>query len=365
MWSGRLDDAASTLDQAAAVMCGSCDCFGPRALVEALRGRFTHAGRLAVTAGAPQAAGSAWHHGAAAEVALAWAHLERNQLSEAAGRLARAEDALHAQPDRLIGAVAWLVAARLSLARGRAEAAAEMIGRAGAGWPLPPWLERRLALAASHAYAASGDVQAALDAARRAGPPSSLTGAVALARARLAGADPRAAAQALAQASATVADQAPDLLRLEAWLLEAELGYGGGDQDRGRQALEHALKLAEKERVLLPFAIQRAWIEPVLRRDAGLAGDFRYLFRPPAAPGRLLAAPPAAGQAAPVIVEQLSGRELEVLRHVSRMLSTAEIAEEMYLSVNTVKSHLKSIFRKLGVSHRREAVRRARQLALL
>jgi LuxR family maltose regulon positive regulatory protein len=365
MWSGRLDDAASTLDQAAAVMCGSCDCFGPPALVEALRGRFTHASRLAASASAPPGAGSAWHHGAAAEVALAWAHLERNQLSEAAGRLARAEDALHAQPDRLIGAVAWLVAARLSLARGRAEAAAEMIGRAGSGWPLPPWLERRLALAASHAYAASGDVQAALDAARRAGPPSSLAGAVALARARLAGADPRAAAQALAQASATVADQTPDLLRLEAWLLEAELGYGGGDQDRGRQALEHALKLAEKERVLLPFAIQRAWIEPVLQRDAGLAGDFRYLFRPPAAPGRPLAVPPAAGQAAPVIVEQLSGRELEVLRHVSRMLSTAEIAEEMYLSVNTVKSHLKSIFRKLGVSHRREAVRRARQLALL
>ena len=366
MWSGRLDDAASTLDQAAAVMCGSCDCFGSRALVEALRGRFTHAGRLAVTASAPPGAGSAWHHGAAAEVALAWAHLERNQLNEAAGRLARAEDALHAQPDRLIGALAWLVAARLSLARGRAEAAAEMIGRAGSGWPLPPWLERRLALAASHAYAANGDVQAALDAARRAGPPSSLTGAVALARARLAAADPRAAAQALARASATVADQTPDLLRLEASLLEAELGYGGGDQDRGRQALEHALKLAEKERVLLPFAIQRAWIEPVLRRDAGLAGDFRFLFQPPAAPGRPLAVPPAAaGQAAPVIVEQLSGRELEVLRHVSRMLSTAEIAEEMYLSVNTVKSHLKSIFRKLGVSHRREAVRRARQLALL
>jgi len=240
-----------------------------------------------------------------------------------------------------------------------------MIARAGAGGPLPPWLQQRMALAASHAHAAAGDVQAALQAARAAGPPSSLTGAVALARARLAAADPRAAAQALAGAAVTVADQAPDLLRLEAGLLEAELGYGGGDPDRGRPALEHALKLAEKERVLLPFAIQRAWIEPVLRRDAGLAGDFRRLFQPPAAPGRALAPPTAAGQAAPVIVEQLSGRELEVLRHVSRMLSTAEIAEEMYLSVNTVKSHLKSIFRKLGVSHRREAVRRARQLALL
>jgi LuxR family transcriptional regulator, maltose regulon positive regulatory protein len=365
MWSGRLDDAASTLDQAAAVMCGSCDCFGLLAMVEALRGRFTHASKLAATAGARPGAGSAWHHGAAAEVALAWAHLERNQLSEAAGRLARAEDALHAQPDRLIGAVAWLVAARLSLARGRAEAAAEMIARAGGGWPLPPWLQQRMALAASHAHAAAGDVQAALEAARRAGPPSSLTGAVALARARLAAADPRAAAQTLAGASVTVADQAPDLLSLEAGLLEAELGYGGGDPDRGRPALEHALKLAEKERMLLPFAIERAWIEPVLRRDAGLAEDFRRLFQPPAAPGRALAPPSAAGQPAPVIVEQLSGRELEVLRHVSRMLSTAEIAEEMYLSVNTVKSHLKSIFRKLGVGHRREAVRRARQLALL
>ena len=157
----------------------------------------------------------------------------------------------------------------------------------------------------------------------------------------------------------------PDLLRLEAWLLEAELCYGGGVPGRGRQALEHALKLAEKERVLLPFAIQRAWIEPVLRHDSSLAEAFRCLFQPSAAVGQPLARPDTAGQAASVVVEQLSGRELEVLRHVSRMLSTAEIAEEMYLSVNTVKSHLKSIFRKLGVSHRREAVRRARQYDLL
>jgi LuxR family transcriptional regulator, maltose regulon positive regulatory protein len=365
LWSGHLDDAASTLEQGTAVMCGSCDCYGPRALVEAIQGRFAHASKLATAAAASSGAGRAWPPGAAAEVALAWAHLERNQLGEAAGRLTRAEDALRTQPDRLIGGVAWLVAARLSLARGRAEMAVEMTGRAGAGWPLPSWLERRLALTAAHACAAAGNVPAALDAARRAGPPSSLTGAVALARARLAAADPQAAAQVLAGGALTVTDQAPDLLRLEAWLLEAELCYGGGAPDRGRQALEHALKLAEKERVLLPFAIQRAWIEPVLRHDPGLAETFRCLFQAPAASGRTLARPDAVGPAASVIVEQLSGRELEVLRHVSRMLSTAEIAEEMYLSVNTVKSHLKSIFRKLGVSHRREAVRRARQLALL
>ena len=47
------------------------------------------------------------------------------------------------------------------------------------------------------------------------------------------------------------------------------------------------------------------------------------------------------------------------------MLSTAEIATEMYISVNTVKSHLRSIYRKLSAAHRNEAVRRARQLELI
>ena len=66
-----------------------------------------------------------------------------------------------------------------------------------------------------------------------------------------------------------------------------------------------------------------------------------------------------------MIVEALSEREREVLEHVSAMESTAEIARGMYISVNTVKTHLKSIYRKLSVTHRGEAVRRARQFGLL
>jgi LuxR family maltose regulon positive regulatory protein len=64
-------------------------------------------------------------------------------------------------------------------------------------------------------------------------------------------------------------------------------------------------------------------------------------------------------------VERLSEREREVLQHLSGMLSTAEIATEMYISVNTVKTHLKSIYRKLAAAHRSEAVRRARLLELI
>jgi LuxR family maltose regulon positive regulatory protein len=129
--------------------------------------------------------------------------------------------------------------------------------------------------------------------------------------------------------------------------------------------LEQALRLGEPEQLRLPFALERAWIRPVLRRDPELAAAFRHLMEPDLVNPRGVARQAGAGQAAPLIVERLSERELEVLRHVSGMLSTAEIAAEMYISVNTVKTHLKSIYRKLAASQRGEAVRRARQLGLI
>ena len=54
-----------------------------------------------------------------------------------------------------------------------------------------------------------------------------------------------------------------------------------------------------------------------------------------------------------------------VLRFLPTMMSNQEIAAELFVSVNTVKSHLKAIYRKLDVADRREAVRRARRLELL
>jgi LuxR family maltose regulon positive regulatory protein len=50
---------------------------------------------------------------------------------------------------------------------------------------------------------------------------------------------------------------------------------------------------------------------------------------------------------------------------VSGMLSTAEVASQMYISANTVKTHLRNVYRKLEASHRGEAVRRARQLGMI
>jgi LuxR family transcriptional regulator, maltose regulon positive regulatory protein len=75
-----------------------------------------------------------------------------------------------------------------------------------------------------------------------------------------------------------------------------------------------------------------------------------------------VAAPPPA---AAVLVEPLSERERVVLRYLPTTLSAGEIAGELYVSLNTVKTHIKSIYRKLDANRRRDAVHRARQLQLL
>ena len=64
------------------------------------------------------------------------------------------------------------------------------------------------------------------------------------------------------------------------------------------------------------------------------------------------------------IVEPLSDRELEVLRLLRTEMSGPEIARELVVSVNTLRTHTKNIFSKLGVNNRRAAVRRAEELGL-
>ena len=111
--------------------------------------------------------------------------------------------------------------------------------------------------------------------------------------------------------------------------------------------------------------MERSWIGPALRRDPELADIHRGLLAPALGHDQLPAPQDVPTQAAILAVEPLTEREREVLRHVSGMLSTAEIASEMHVSVHTVRTHLKQICRKLVAARRGEAVRRARQLELI
>jgi LuxR family maltose regulon positive regulatory protein len=114
-----------------------------------------------------------------------------------------------------------------------------------------------------------------------------------------------------------------------------------------------------------PFVIERGWLGPVFRRDPELARTHWRLLAPALGHEQLSAPERPSDQAPVLMIEPLTDREREVLVHVSGLLNTAEVASEMYISVNTVKTHLRNIYRKLAAAHRSEAVRRARQLKLI
>ena len=129
-----------------------------------------------------------------------------------------------------------------------------------------------------------------------------------------------------------------------------------GDATGARSAVERALDLAEPDGLVLPFS---------------LAPDRELIERHPrdrTAHATLLAAILDGASAAPRAVElrdELSDAELRVLRYLPSQLSAPEIASELYVSVNTVRTHMRHIYAKLGAHSRTEAVRHARELGLL
>lgn len=84
---------------------------------------------------------------------------------------------------------------------------------------------------------------------------------------------------------------------------------------------------------------------------------------PSSTPGDITAPPLEPGE--PVIIEDLTNREREVLALLDKGRTNGEIARELYVSTGTVKSHVNSIFRKLGARNRTEAVARARRVNLI
>ena len=149
---------------------------------------------------------------------------------------------------------------------------------------------------------------------------------------------------------------------MEAHLL-AGLAYRQlGEQRAANQAVEHALDLAEEDRVVLPFLMTgSAELLETLPRlgtaHAALLADILDLVH-----GSSLV---AKDQSAPPPIEELSPGELKVLRYLPTNLSRREIASGLSVSPNTVSTHIRSIYAKLGVADRSAAVRRARELRLL
>jgi LuxR family transcriptional regulator, maltose regulon positive regulatory protein len=100
----------------------------------------------------------------------------------------------------------------------------------------------------------------------------------------------------------------------------------------------------------------------ILTRDCGAAGSG---LRVPARARQRKRLSDAERSAESEGTEQLTQKELEVLRLLATRLSRREIGEQLYVSLNTVKTHQRRVYRKLGVEDRVAAVTRARELGLV
>jgi LuxR family maltose regulon positive regulatory protein len=184
--------------------------------------------------------------------------------------------------------------------------------------------------------------------------------AIPCARAHLALNDLRSAQDRVRAVMTTPSTQTGRFVLVEAMLCDAEIAQRDDDPARALELLIRALEIAQGE-IVLPFLNMKDVFGALLTRHPIVAGQW-----PAAQPP--IPADPAAGSSAVNprdLPEPLTQRELTILRFLATSMSTAEIADELCLSVNTVKTHLAAIYRKLPANRRREAVLRARELELL
>jgi LuxR family maltose regulon positive regulatory protein len=148
---------------------------------------------------------------------------------------------------------------------------------------------------------------------------------------------------------------------IEILVLQALAQQLRGDVPGAMVPLGQALTLAEPEGYARVFLDEGPPMADLLAA-AALRGTARDYVRRLATAGDT---GPARSTSAETLIEPLSGRELDVLRLLGTDLGGPEIARELVVSLNTVRTHTRNIYAKLGVNNRRAAVRRAQELDLL
>jgi LuxR family transcriptional regulator, maltose regulon positive regulatory protein len=180
---------------------------------------------------------------------------------------------------------------------------------------------------------------------------------------RLAQGNPRAALATLAPVLDSSDPGSHQVWQIAAFLLEASARDALGEREAAGRALERGLDLAEPDGLLFPFLLHPVpeLLERHARQRTAHFARVRKIIsmlggRTPVVPA---ASPPQQ------LPEPLSQAEVRVLRLLQTSLSAPEIARELYVSVNTIRTHMRHLYDKLGAHRRLEAINRARALGLL
>ncbi|MFF7308006.1 LuxR C-terminal-related transcriptional regulator [Streptomyces sp. NPDC008137] len=368
LWAGRFDDARAALSSVAAAPGGAAtalprwEALGHLALIDHLNGWPGPAEHKALAAAGQAERYSLPRHSRSGigPLVLAAVLIDRDELDEAQTLLDEAAAAHPLVDDPVVRAGRTLTRGRLYLARGDARAAlaaAEVTVPAAVS---SPWAQDHAALLASAAHLARGHPEPARRAVERVAHHRRAC-AVEAARVRLASGHPEGALDLLDGLPEN--DRPGPAVTVRATLVRARAALDTGDATTARRLVARALLDGRREQLRRPFLEAGPWIRPLL--STGRPRELAVGWLLPDL-GRYRAPGPAVPDEPPELaVEELSARERDVLRRLAEMRSTEEIAADLHVSVNTVKTHLKSIYRKLAVTRRGDAVRRARERRLL
>lgn len=361
LWVGRFEDARTALSAAAGCPGGAStalvreESLGHLALIDYLNGWHGRAERKALAATTDsERFGLCGSSGPdIGRMVLAAVAVDRNELDHAQALLDEAAGSRLSARDPVPATGRSLVTARLLLARGKTRAALAAVDPTVSTEVTSPWAQAQAALVASAVHLAEGRPDAAAEVLGQV-PDDQPACAVEAARAQLAAGRPAAALDLLDRLRAE--GPAGPAVTVRATLTRAQAALEAGDSAAAGKLVGQALLEARRERLRRPFLEAGPWI----RRLLGTAP-----LQPLAAGWLTTGDAPRLETPAPLVVQELSERERDVLRRLAQMMSTEEIAADLCVSVNTVKTHLKSVYRKLAVNRRNEAVRRARELRLL
>jgi LuxR family transcriptional regulator, maltose regulon positive regulatory protein len=306
-----------------------------------------------------------WPLAAPAYAGLSVIRAWQMRLEEAEGLLERGEQAAGSEAEPATGVLLQQARGLVELARSRYaralaafQTAERLAGMLGAAHPHATPLRAQLLLTLvrmgeiSRAEQALAGQRASRHAAMRA----------AIAALRLAQNDPRSAAAALAPVLAETEPAVSSGWMTQAYLLEAISREALGDQAAAGRALERALDAAEADGATLSFVVHPA-PRLFLRHASSRTAHGALLAETLSLLGGRGPAPVPSGPGEPSGL--LTGSETRILGYLPTNLPVPEIAERLYLSVHTVRTHTRHLYEKLSVHSRAQAVEQARALGLL
>ena len=342
-------------------------CAGQLAWIDAFCGDQRRAMRYATSVLTDRQADSGETGVRFAHLATAWTHMERGEVEQARQRLDHAlhSGAEHREP--LLAAAQALAQAKLAVITDEPETALRLLhSPSEIDFDLPMgWFADRLVIARAEAWLAAGEPENAIAALS---PEPDLAYAEArliLGTAWLRLGKVPAAETMLARVPSDVATTSLTT-QIRRWLLVAELAVAAGNRERAELVVDRALRAATTEQLRMTVKLAGGWLRSLVARDSGLSARHSAFLE---------SVPEPAGSAADhckvsalahdaLFVVPLTMRENDVLERLADYCSNEEIAADLVLSLNTVKTHMRSLFQKLSVSRRADAVRRGRELGL-